>query len=186
MSVRCTWPLPDGIKLVDVNGYPMAYRENGSGTPLILVHGSMNDYRYWNSQTRAFAEQYRVIAVSLRHYFPEPWDGRGDDFSILQHADDVAEFMRRLNLGPVHLLGHSRGGAVVLNVAARHLELIRSLRGQSRHMSSRHREHRRRCDPNEVGRPKHQLKAAPSAVHDNFVERRSRSIYKGPQTLALS
>jgi len=38
-----------------------------------------------------FAEQYRVIAVSLCHYFPEPWDGRGDDFSILQHAVDLAE-----------------------------------------------------------------------------------------------
>jgi len=59
-------------------------------------------------------------------------------------------------------------------------------RGQSRHMSSRHREHRGRCDPNEVGRPKRQLKPAPSAVHDNFVERRSRSIYKGAQALALS
>jgi pimeloyl-ACP methyl ester carboxylesterase len=66
-----------------------------------------------------FAEQYRVIAISLRHYFPEPWDGRGDDFSILQHADDLAEFTRKLELGPVHLLGHSRGGAVVLNVAVR-------------------------------------------------------------------
>ncbi|MGH6741524.1 MAG: alpha/beta fold hydrolase, partial [Bradyrhizobium sp.] len=57
----------------------------------------------------------------------EPWDGHGDDFSMLQHADDLAEFTRKLNLGPVHLLGHSRGGAVVLNVAARHPEVIRTL-----------------------------------------------------------
>jgi hypothetical protein len=48
------------------------------------------------------AAHYRVIAVSLRHYFPEPWDGQGDDFSVLQHADDVAEFSRVLDLGPVH------------------------------------------------------------------------------------
>ncbi len=127
MAMQGVWPLPEGVKSVEVNGYPMAYRESGSGTPLVLVHGSINDYRYWNLQIGVFAEHYRVIAVSLRHYFPEPWDGRGEDFSILQHADDLAEFTRNLNLGRVHLLGRSRGGAVVLNVAARHPEVIRTL-----------------------------------------------------------
>jgi pimeloyl-ACP methyl ester carboxylesterase len=127
MEVQSAWPLPEGIKSVEVNGYPMAYRESGSGVPLILVHGTLNDYRYWDSEIGVFAAQYRVMAVSLRHYFPEPWDGRGDDFSILQHADDVAEFTRKLDLGSVHLLGHSRGGAVALNVAARHPEVIKTL-----------------------------------------------------------
>lgn len=127
MAMQGAWPLPEGIKSVEVNGYPMAYQESGTGTPLVLVHGSMNDYRCWNFQTQVFSAHYRVIAVSLRHYFPEPWDGQGDDFSILQHADDVAEFTRVLDLGPVHLLGHSRGGAVALNVAARHPGVIRTL-----------------------------------------------------------
>lgn len=127
MAVQGGWPLPEGVKAVEVNGYPMAYQDSGSGTPLILVHGSLNDYRYWKLQIPSFAVHHRVIAVSLRHYFPEPWDGRGDDFSILQHADDVAEFTRVLGLGPVHLLGHSRGGAVALDVAARHSEVIRTL-----------------------------------------------------------
>jgi esterase len=127
MATKGVWPMPEGIKSVEVNGYPMAYRDSGSGTPLVLVHGVINDYRYWDPQIEPFAAHYRTIAVSLRHYFPEPWDGRGDDFSILQHADDVAEFVRRLDLEPVHLLGHSRGGAVVLHVAARYPEVIRTL-----------------------------------------------------------
>ena len=127
MAMQRAWPLPEGIKSVEVNGYPMAYQESGTGMPLVLVHGSMNDYRCWNFQIPVFAAHYRVIAVSLRHYFPEPWDGQGDDFTILQHADDVAEFTRALDLGPVHLLGHSRGGAVVLNVAARHPAVIKTL-----------------------------------------------------------
>lgn len=127
MAMQSVWPLPESIKSVEVNGYPMAYRESGSGTALILVHGSMNDYRYWNSQIPVFTAHYRVIAVSLRHYFPERWDGHGEDFSIVQHANDLAEFTRTLNLGPAHLLGHSRGGAVVLNVAARRPEVIRTL-----------------------------------------------------------
>lgn len=121
------WGLPEGVKTVMVNGYPMAYQETGSGAPLVLVHDAMNDHRYWSPQVPSFGKQYRVIAVSLRHFYPEPWDGSGNDFSVVQHADDVAAFIQALNLGPVHLLGHSRGGAVVLNVAVRHPEVIRTL-----------------------------------------------------------
>src|SRR5919205_280561 len=121
------WLLPEGIKTVEVNGYPMAYQEAGSGTPLVLVHGAMNDYRAWYLQVPEFAKKYHVIAVSLRHYYPEKWNGQGGDFSITQHANDVAALIKALNLGKVHLLGHSRGGAVAVNVAKRHPEVIRTL-----------------------------------------------------------
>ena len=121
------WPLPKDVKTVEVNGYEMAYQETGSGSPLVLVHGALADYRVWYAQVPEFAKTYRVIAVSLRHYYPEKWDGKGDDFSIEQHATDVVAFIRKLNLGKVHLLGHSRGGAVVVNVAKQSPDVIRTL-----------------------------------------------------------
>ena len=121
------WPLPDGVKSVEVNGYDMAYQEAGSGTPLVLVHGALVDYRYWSQQVPEFAKNYRVIAVSLRHYYPEKWDGKGEDFSIEQHAADVAALIKKLDLGKVHLLGHSRGGGVVVNVAKTHPKVIKTL-----------------------------------------------------------
>src|SRR5512135_850577 len=34
------WNLPSGIKTISVNGYPMAYMEQGSGPIVVLVHGS--------------------------------------------------------------------------------------------------------------------------------------------------
>jgi hypothetical protein len=39
------WPLPPGVKTLTVDGYPMAYAERGSGPTLVLVPGSLNDYR---------------------------------------------------------------------------------------------------------------------------------------------
>ncbi|MCJ2069350.1 alpha/beta hydrolase [Methylobacterium sp. J-030] len=87
----------------------------------------MNDYRIWYAQVPEFARKYRVITMSLRHYYPEKWDGKGDDFSVSQHATDVAALIKQLGLDKVHLLGHSRGGAVVLMVAKEHPELIRTL-----------------------------------------------------------
>jgi uncharacterized protein YceK len=42
-----TWPIPEGVKTIEVNGYPMAYREAGSGIPLVLLHMHPGDYRSW-------------------------------------------------------------------------------------------------------------------------------------------
>jgi len=122
-----TWELPPQVKTLVVNGYEMAYLERGEGVPVILVHGSISDYRYWITQIRPFSERYRAISVSLRHCYPEPWDGTGDDFSIRQHVEDLAAFIRGLNAGPAHLVGHSYGADVALLLATAHSELLRSI-----------------------------------------------------------
>jgi esterase len=121
------WPIPSDVKWIEANEYPMAYQESGSGSPLVLVHGGFSDYRWWLHQIEPFARQHRVLSISLRHYFPEIWNGVGSDFSMAQHADDIGAFVTALGCGPVHLLGQSRGGAVALETAKRHPAIIRSL-----------------------------------------------------------
>jgi pimeloyl-ACP methyl ester carboxylesterase len=55
----------------------------------------------------------RVVPVSWAgESWPEKWDGEGDDFTVQQHTRDVASFIAALQAGPVHLLGHSRGGHI--------------------------------------------------------------------------
>ena len=122
-----TWSIPPDVKWIEVNGYPIAYQDRGAGSPLVLVHGSFCDYRIWPDQLGPFSKQHRVLNVSLRHYFPEVWDGVGNDFSFAQHADDLAAFVQRLTLGPVHLLGVSRGGTVAIEVAKKYPKAIRTL-----------------------------------------------------------
>jgi pimeloyl-ACP methyl ester carboxylesterase len=63
----------------------------------------------------------------LRHFYPDRWNGQGNDFSIRQHAADLASFIKQLNSGPVHLVAHSRGGDVALTMAKTHPTLIRSM-----------------------------------------------------------
>lgn len=122
-----TWDIPPAAKVIRVNGYDMVYVERGSGTPLVLVHGAMSDFRYFTASMDALAQKHRVIAVSLRHYYPEPWKGDGETFSFRQHAADLAEFIKKMDVGPVHLFGHSRGGSVALYLARANPRLLRTL-----------------------------------------------------------
>ena len=112
---------------LSVNGYDMAFVERGTGAPLILVHGTLGDYRTWAGQMPAFGAHFRTIALSLRHCWPERWDGEGDDFTVEQHTEDVAAFIAALGAGPVFLLGHSRGGYIAFRVAQTRPDLVRKL-----------------------------------------------------------
>lgn len=111
----------------DIGGHVVAYFDAGRGPPVVLVHGSLNDCRAWTQQMDAFCARYRTLAPSLRHCWPERWDGRGHDFTVEQHAADIAALVRLQGLGPVHAIGHSRGGAVAIQLALEHPQYVHSL-----------------------------------------------------------
>jgi pimeloyl-ACP methyl ester carboxylesterase len=115
------------MQTLPVNGTDIAYLEVGEGPPLVCVHGSLCDFRIWNCVLGPLSQKRRVIALSLRHFFPEQWDGRSDTYSIAQHVSDVIAFIEKLNIGPVDLMGHSRGGHVSFRVAQQRPGLLRRL-----------------------------------------------------------
>jgi esterase len=121
------WALPPDVKTLEVNGYPMAFLESGTGEPVVLVHGSGADYRTWRRQVESPPRGFRLIAISLRHYYPERWDGEGDKFSEDQHAEDLGRFIETLAVGPVFLVAHSSGGRVAVRTAQKRPMLVKKL-----------------------------------------------------------
>jgi pimeloyl-ACP methyl ester carboxylesterase len=115
------------MQTLHVNGYDMAYLDVGKGPTLVCVHGSLCDFRIWGVVLGPLTRKHRVIAVSLRHFFPDQWDGAGDTYSIAQHVDDVIGFIEQLVTKPVDLMGHSRGGHIAFRVAQRRPDLLRKL-----------------------------------------------------------
>jgi pimeloyl-ACP methyl ester carboxylesterase len=115
------------MQTLRVNGYDMAYLDVGSGPPLVCVHGSLCDFRIWGSVIGPLTAKHRVIALSLRHFFPDHWDGTGDTYSIAQHVDDVIAFIAQIEPRPVDLMGHSRGGHISFRVAQKRPDLLRKL-----------------------------------------------------------
>ena len=115
------------MQTLAVNGYDMAYLEIGSGRPLVCVHGTLGDFRTWSAVFGPLSKNHRVISVSLRRFFPEHWDGIGDDYLMAQHVADVIGFLEKLGDGPVDLMGHSRGGHIAFRVAQLRPDLLRKL-----------------------------------------------------------
>lgn len=115
------------LHALHANGTTLHYIDQGDGVPLVLVHGSLSDWRTWRSQIEPLAQRYRVIAYSRRYHAPNPWTGDGSDYSAALHARDLAALIAGLALGPVHLAASSYGGYIALLFTASYPEQVRSL-----------------------------------------------------------
>lgn len=110
----------------ELNGYKFEYVEKGTGEPVVLVHGSASDYRTWKKPLEELSKHYRTIAYSRRYHWPNEKISEGQDYSMLQHVDDLEALLQSLDQ-PAHLIGHSYGGFVCLLLAIRNPQLVRTL-----------------------------------------------------------
>jgi pimeloyl-ACP methyl ester carboxylesterase len=120
-------PRTQAAKEVEVNGVRLQYIEQGSGKPIVFVHGAPHDLRAWEPVREEIAKTYRFIAYTQRYFGTKRWPDEGKHFSIATHADDLAKFITSLNAGPVHLVGWSHGGLVAVTAALSDPSLVRSL-----------------------------------------------------------
>jgi pimeloyl-ACP methyl ester carboxylesterase len=97
----------------------------GCGDSVVFVHGAFCDYRFWEGQVETVGRSLRAIAVSFSGFHPGPMLAP-EEFSAERHVAELHAFIGSLGV-PVHLVGHSRGGRIVLNVAANLNSAVRSL-----------------------------------------------------------
>jgi pimeloyl-ACP methyl ester carboxylesterase len=103
------------------------YREAPGTVPaIVLVHGWCCDHTYFDPQFDHFAARgHRVIAPDLRgHGRSDKPEGR---YSMQSFADDLAWLCGELGLVRPVLIGHSMGGVVVFDLAARYPDLASAI-----------------------------------------------------------
>src|SRR4051794_31994714 len=116
-----------GTTTVEVDGTALAYRETGSGEPVVLVHGTASDLRMWEGQRPALGVDRRAIAYSRRYAWPNEDIAPGLDDQMPPHVADLLGLLHALDAAPAHVVGHSWGGFVALLAAIREPQAIRSL-----------------------------------------------------------
>ena len=116
---------------IHVNDVDLSWSERGSGaadTPtLVLVHGYTGSSHDFALQADALAADRRVVVLDQRGHGHSTKTGSLEGYRIEQLADDLAAFLDAVGDGPVDLLGHSMGGRVVMTMAVRRPDLVRSL-----------------------------------------------------------
>jgi len=116
------------LKSLKLDGYKISYIDIGEGEPVVFVHGTISDYSVWEAQMDAFSENYRAIALSRRYAYPnDQTTSDSNDYSVKAHAKDLIGFLQKMDLGPVHLVGHSFGGYTSIILALERPDLIKSL-----------------------------------------------------------
>ena len=113
-------------KTADTNDGVVTYRELGSGTPLVLLHGIGSGSESWRAQLLDFGKLYHVIA----------WDapGYGGSTPVAPSTPSAADYARRLEtfldalgVATCHLVGHSLGAIMACRFARDKSERVKSL-----------------------------------------------------------
>jgi pimeloyl-ACP methyl ester carboxylesterase len=115
---------PD-MKRAPVPGGELEYEIRGEGEPVLLIHGSFISGAFLPLMNEPVLEGYRLIRYHRRGYSgstkPE------GPFSIEDQAADALALLRHLNVEKAHIVGHSYGGAIALQLALDAPEVVGSL-----------------------------------------------------------
>ena len=108
-----------------VNGIELAYQIQGSGKPLVLLHGGFGSMEMFGPNFAALAAGRQVIGVDLQSHGRTPAVERPMRFETM--ADDVAALISYLGHRQADVMGFSLGGGVALRTAIQHPGSVRKL-----------------------------------------------------------
>src|SRR5687768_9709788 len=113
------------METANVNGVTLEYETTGSGEPVLLISPVVaGAFRPFMS-AEPLVERYRLI-----RYHKRGWCGSTHTtppVSIADHAADAAALLDELGVGRAHVVGHSSGGAIALQVALDYPDRVHTL-----------------------------------------------------------
>jgi pimeloyl-ACP methyl ester carboxylesterase len=107
---------PQGRRTVTVN-----YHREGSGTPLLLIHGIGHHWQAWQPVLPALAEKHDVIAVDLSGFGTSPALPSGVTYALDSVVPLLGELCTALGIERPHVAGNSLGGLLALELGRRDL-----------------------------------------------------------------
>jgi pimeloyl-ACP methyl ester carboxylesterase len=114
------------VPTIEVRGVHLQYDQSGSsGDPTVLIHGSLVDSTSFSRIVPGLARGLTLLTYDRRGYGRSTPGPRSSP--VATDAADLAALLEATDFYPVHLVGHSYGGAVALRLANDRPELVRSL-----------------------------------------------------------
>jgi len=114
VQVKTVPAVIDSVPSAD--GVMIYYDVRGEGDPaLVFVHCWSGDRSYWDGQTDKFAKDHEVVTIDLAGHGQS---GLGRDvWTMTAFGSDIAAVVNKLGLNNIILIGHSMGGAAIVEAA---------------------------------------------------------------------
>lgn len=103
----------------------VAYEDVGGGDPVLLIPGTGASAATWVGQTMELSERWRCVTPDNRDCGAS--STAEGPYTPRDMAADSAGLVEALGLGPVHVVGHSLGGAIAQELSLARPDLVRSL-----------------------------------------------------------
>jgi pimeloyl-ACP methyl ester carboxylesterase len=103
----------------------LAFRRfEGTGSPLIILHGLFGSSKNWATHARELSALYDVYTVDHRNHGDSPWS---DEHTLKAMVADMVTFHNEHIRQPAIYLGHSMGGLVAMGMALLHSDSVKAL-----------------------------------------------------------
>jgi len=89
-------------------------QHSDKGEPLVILHGLFGSLKNWNRHARLLSETFSVFSLDLRNHGSSP---HTDSMNYSLMAADVFEFLDKKEIDQAHVIGHSMGGKVAMQMA---------------------------------------------------------------------
>ena len=113
------------LKFLELHGDRVAYRDEGSGEALLLIHGMAGSSETWRAVLPRLAKKYRVVAPDLLGH-GQSAKPRGD-YSLGAFAVWLRDFLDELGITHATIVGHSLGGGVAMQFVYQHPDYCQRL-----------------------------------------------------------
>ncbi len=129
-GVREQYPWPGKyLALEPFEGRPlrMHYLDEGTGDPLLFVHGNPTWSFYWRKLVADLSRDHRCIAVDHVGCGLSDKPGRAYPYRLRDHIENLSHLVDALDLHDLTLVVHDWGGAIGLGAALKHLDRVKRL-----------------------------------------------------------
>ncbi len=114
------------LKFLELHGDKVAYRDEGDGETLLLIHGMAGSSDSWRSVLPQLSKRYRVIAPDLLGHGQSD-KPRISDYSLGAFAVWLRDLLDELGVSQATLVGHSLGGGVAMQFVYQHPDYVKRL-----------------------------------------------------------
>jgi len=124
-TLKADWAY-DNSQFLTIDNMPVHYRINGTGTPLVLIHGTGASLHTWEKWTEILDDKFKVISLDMPA-FGLTGPNQTGKYSLEYYAQFLDQFLTKIGVDTCHIGGNSLGGAIAWRYTTMYPDKVKKL-----------------------------------------------------------